>query len=184
MLSDIILIGPMGVGKSTVGSLLAVRLDLPQCSMDEHRWGYYKEIGYDEELAKHKRQTEGFWGVCQYWKPFEAYAVGRLLSEYKNCVIDFGAGHSVYEDSSLFQRVQQTLAAYSNIVLLLPSPDLDESVQILNKRNEYVSDGSLNINEHFVRHPSNYELAKFTVYTKAKTPEETCNEILQLVGSV
>jgi hypothetical protein len=54
-------------------------------------------------------------------------------------------------------------------------------VQILNQRNEYVPDGNPNINEHFVRHPSNYKLAKFTIYTKAKTPKETCNEILSLV---
>ncbi|UAJ74556.1 AAA family ATPase (plasmid) [Synechocystis sp. PCC 7339] len=183
MSSDIILIGPIGTGKSTVGSLLAKRVGLPQRSMDEYRWNYYKEIGYDEELAKYKRETEGFWGIYQYWKPFEAYAVERLLSEHKNCVIDFGAGHSVYEDNFLFQRVQQVLASYSNIVLLLPSSNLDESVQILNNRNEYLPDGKLNINEHFVRHHSNHDLAKFTVYTKAKTPEETCNEILQLVGA-
>ena len=183
MSSDIILIGPIGVGKSTIGSLLATLMDLPQRSMDEYRWNYYKEIGYDEELANQKRATEGFWGIYQYWKPFEAYAVERLLSEHKNCVIDFGAGHSVYEDSSLLQRVQRALGSYSNIVLLLPSSDLNESVQILNERNEYVSDGNLNINEHFVRHPSNYNLAKFTVYTKTKTPEETCNEILRLVGA-
>jgi hypothetical protein len=67
-------------------------------------------------------------------------------------------------------------------VLLLPSSDPDESIQILNERNEYAPDGTLNINEHFVRHPSNYELAKFTVYTKAKTPEETWNEILRLAS--
>ena len=79
MSSDIILIGPIGAGKSTVGSLLANWLDLTQCSMDEYRWNYYKEIGYDEELATYKRKTEGFWGVYQYWKPFEAYAVERLL---------------------------------------------------------------------------------------------------------
>ena len=60
MPSDIILIGPIGAGKSTVGSLLDTRIGLPQCSMDEYRWNYYKEIGYDEEFAKRKRATEGF----------------------------------------------------------------------------------------------------------------------------
>jgi shikimate kinase len=181
MPSDIILIGPIGAGKSTVGALLANQLGLPQCSMDEHRWKYYREIGYDEEFAKQKRETEGFWGVYRYWKPFEAHSVERLLSEYKKCVIDFGAGHSVYEDVSLFQRVHRVLADYDNVILLLPSVDLDESVRILNDRNEYLSDGSPNINEHFVKHPSNYELAKFVVYTQAKTPEETCDEILKIV---
>lgn len=182
MPSNIILIGPIGAGKSTVGSLLANHLDLPQYSMDELRWNYYKEMGYDEELAKQKRETEGFWGLYQYWKPFEAYAVERLLLEHENCVIDFGAGHSVYEDTSLFQKVQRVLVPYPNIVLLLPSSDLDESIRILNERNEYVSDGNPNINEHFVKHPSNYKLAKFTVYTKAKTPEETCDDILRIVN--
>lgn len=182
MPSDIILIGPIGAGKSTVGSLLADRLDLPQCSMDDYRWTYYTEVGYNEELAKHKRETGGFWEVYQYWKPFEAYAVERLLSEHQNCVVDFGAGHSVYEDLPLFLKVQHVLAPYPNIVLLLPSSNLDESVQILNVRNKYLPDGGLNVNEHFVRHPSNVKLARFTVYTKEKRPEETCNEILRLVG--
>ncbi|MEM8612738.1 MAG: shikimate kinase [Cyanobacteria bacterium P01_H01_bin.105] len=181
MASDIILIGPQGVGKSTIGSLLADQLSLPQCSMDEQRWDYYKEIGYDDALAQQKRQTEGVWGIIHYWKPFEAHAVERLLSEHKNCVIDFGAGHSVYEDALLFERVKRTLAPYPNVVLLMPSPDLDESLHILNERNRELPDDIRNTNEHFVRHPSNYELAKFTVYTKGKTPEETGDEIFNLL---
>ncbi len=178
---DVILIGPIGAGKSTIGALLASRLGLFQHSMDDRRWDYYKEIGYDEEVAKHKRETEGFWGIYQYWKPFEAYAVERLLSEYQQCVIDFGAGHSVYEDAVLFQRVEQALSPYPNVVLLIPSPDLDESVKILNERNKYVLADKPNINEHFVRHNSNYQLAKFTAYTKDKTPQETCDDILKLI---
>ncbi|MEA5606411.1 shikimate kinase [Nostoc sp. UHCC 0252] len=184
MKSDIILIGPIGAGKTTIGALLASRLGLTQYSMDDLRWSYYFEIGYDEELALHKRETEGFWGVYQYWKPFEAYAVERLLSSHNQCVIDFGGGHSVYEDAALFQRVQQALAPYPNVILLLPSPNLDESIQILNQRNHYLPDDKLNVNEHFVRHASNYELAKFIVYTKGKTPEETCSEILNLIEAV
>ena len=183
MPSDIVLIGPQTTGKSTVGALLANQLGLPQCSMDEQRWNYYKEIGYDEVLAKRKRETEGAWGVIRYWKPFEAYAVERLLSEHTNCVIDFGAGHSVYDAPFLFRRVQQALLPYPNVVLLLPSPDLNESIHILNERNEHLPDDIRSTNEYFVRHPSNYELARFTVYTEAKTPKETCNEILRLVGN-
>lgn len=181
MKSGIILIGPIGAGKSTIGALLASRLGLSQCSLDDRRWDYYKEIGYNEELAKHKRETDGFWGIYQYWKPFEAYAVERLLSEYQQCVIDFGAGHSVYEEAVLFQRVKQALSPYPNVVLLVPSPNFDESVKILNERNKYLLDGKPNINEHFVRHNSNYQLAKFKAYTKDKTPKETCDDILKLI---
>ncbi len=35
---------------------------------------------------------------------------------------------------------------------------------------------------HFVRHPSNYKLAKYVVYTEGKTPQETAEEILAVVG--
>jgi hypothetical protein len=37
------------------------------------------------------------------------------------------------------------------------------------------------VNEHFVRHHSNYDLAKYIAYTKDKAPEQTCDEILQWV---
>lgn len=186
MPSDILLIGPIGAGKSTIGETLAKQLKLPQCSMDECRWAYYKEIGYDKKLAERKRKEGGFWEVYKYWKPFEAHAVGRLLSDYQansqRYIIDFGAGHSVYEDGALFHQVECVLHPYPNVVLMLPSPDLDESISILNARNEYVADGKPNINEHFVRNPSNKRLAKFVIYTKGKTPKQSCDEILRLVS--
>lgn len=183
MNATIILIGPIGAGKTTVGKLLAEKLSLPQIELDELRAKYYPEIGYDNELAKSKRELEGIWGLYQYWKPFEAYAVERVLAEHKACVIDFGAGHSVYEDEKLFERVQKILAAYQNIFLLLPSPDLNESINILNEREAFLREMEPNLNEHFIQHHSNYDLAKHTVYTKGKTPEETCAEILQLLNA-
>lgn len=188
MPSDIILIGPIGAGKSTIGEMLAKQLKLPQCSMDERRWAYYEEIGYDKKLAEQKRKEGGFSGIYKYWKPFEAYAVERLLSDCQSnsqqCIIDFGAGHSVYEEGALFYQVERVLQPYPNVVLVLPSPDLDESISILNARNEYIADGKPNVNEHFVRNSSNKRLAKFMIYTKGKTPKQSCDEILQQVSMV
>jgi hypothetical protein len=39
----------------------------------------------------------------------------------------------------------------------------------------------LDLNEHFVKHPSNQRLAKMTIYTQGKSPEETCDEILEKI---
>ncbi len=97
MPSDIILIGPVRVGKSTLALLLAEKLGWPHVALDELRWKYYREQGYDEHLARQIRQTGGFVALVFYWKLFDAYAVERVLAEHRHCIIDFGAGHSVYE---------------------------------------------------------------------------------------
>jgi adenylate kinase family enzyme len=72
---EVILIGPMGAGKSTQGKLLAAALGLPQCSMDEVRWDYYREIGFDDERQREIGEKKGFAEIYRYWKPFEADAV-------------------------------------------------------------------------------------------------------------
>lgn len=181
MHSEIVLIGPMGTGKSTLGQLLAEKLKLPQVSLDKLRWQYYRDNGFDVEFARQINEYQGFSGVSHYWKQFDAYAVERMLAEHCNCVFDFGAGHSYYEDALLLGYVKQVLARYSNVIMILPSPDLDESIEILRKRNTCLSEDGHQTNAHFVKHPSTHQLAKKTVYTKDKTPPETCDEILKLI---
>jgi shikimate kinase len=181
MKSEIILIGPRGSGKTTIAEMLYLRTFLPHCSMDLLRWNYYEEIGYDRGLAREKISEGGFWALYRYWKPFEAYAVKRLFEDYRECVFDLGGSHSVYEDPALFEQVRAVLAPYPHVVLLLPSPDQDESIRTLDARNTYDSEDQREVNEHLVRHRSNYELAKHIVYTNGRTPEETCDEVLTWV---
>jgi shikimate kinase len=179
MKTEIILIGPIGSGKTTVAELLSIRTGLPRRSMDELRWKYYDEIGYDRDVARQKRTEAGFWGLYHYWKPFEAYAVRRLLNSFRECIFDLGGGHSVYENDWLFQQVYNLLAPYPHVVLLIPSPDREESIAILHSRNDYDSDGQREVNEHLVCHHSNYDLAKHIVYTRDKDPDQICAEILK-----
>ena len=188
----IILIGPMSAGKSTIAKLLAEKLHLPCYCVDDERWEYYKEIGYDEKLAAQLAKSEqGMMGLIEYWKPFEAHTVERVLADHSGCIIDFGAGHSVYEDESLFSRVQRAMSPYPNVILLLPSTDLDESTRILNERLGQlllrevgtIDPRLFGLNEHFVKHSSNHMLAKIVIYTNNKTPDETCAEILQRLES-
>ena len=187
MPSTIILIGPMSVGKSTIAALLAEKLGMTRYEVDEDRWTYYNEIGYDTEKAAQIAHSDaGMVGLLRYWKPFEAHTVERVLADHSGCVIDFGAGHTVYEDEALFARVQRALAPFPHVILLLPSPDLDESVAVLNARFAQllrdevgaVDPALLDVNAQFVRHPSNHRLAKMVVYTGGKTPDATCAEIL------
>jgi hypothetical protein len=72
---------------------------------------------------------------------------------------------------------------HHNVFLILPSPDRAESLQILRQRDENPpSDLNFDFNGHFLAHHGYYDLAKFTVYTKGRTPAETCAEILALAN--
>src|SRR5688572_2756727 len=100
---EVILIGPIRTGKSTLGGILAQRLGLPQVAVDAIRFGYYEQIGYDYDRTRAVSGREGFDGVYRYWKRFELYSVERILAEHADCVVDFGGGHSIYEDDALFE---------------------------------------------------------------------------------
>jgi shikimate kinase len=187
MSSTIILIGPLGAGKTTVGRLLAEKRDLPFCSIDDVREAYYQRAGYDKTFASQIAASEQrIQGVLRYSKPFEARMVEQVLADHHG-VIDFGASNSVYDDPDLLARVERALAPYPNVILLLPSPDLDESAAILKTRltqmlteaGKEFSDELFELNEHFVRHPSNRRLAKRVIYTKGKTPEEVCDALME-----
>lgn len=186
--STIILIGPLGVGKTTVGHLLAEKLELPLCSVDNVRWVYYEAAGYDKSLAsKIAASDQGIRGVLSYSEPFEAQMIEKVLADYQHSVIDFGASNSVYEDKGLLTRVDNALTPYPNVILLLPSPDMDESNTILKDRltrmlieaGKEFTEELFDLNKYFIRHPSNHQLAKQVVYTKDKTPENICDEIMQ-----
>jgi adenylate kinase family enzyme len=179
----------MAAGKTTIASLLAQKLGIMHHELDARRLDYYNEVGYDQALAAQIRSEEGFSGLYRYWKPFEIHAVERVLADCTDGVISFGAGHSVYEDEALFERALPALSPFPNVILLLPCPDTDEAVAILKER--YIAQAEegetspeeLQMIEHFTRHPSNLLLAKHVVYTRGKSPEQTCAEMIQLLGT-
>src|SRR3712207_2963043 len=98
MHTEVILIGPMGVGKSTTALLLSQKLQVQSIGLDDVRWYYYYKKGYSVAKAKELLQEKGFnKGLYPYWKPFEADSVVHLLQDFQQCIFHFGAGQSVYE---------------------------------------------------------------------------------------
>lgn len=84
------------------------------------------------------------------------------------------------EYSMISKKAFLTLAG---VILLMPSPDREETIRILNTRNNYAADDQRVVNEHLIRHPSNYDLAKHIVCTEGNPPEEISTEVLQWVRS-
>lgn len=181
--SDIVLIGPPFAGKSTLGKLLAAELDLPQVSLDALRWDYYREIGFDEALAQELRQKGGFLTVVAYWSLFNSHAIERTLADHANCIFDFGAGPIVFDNDLQRDQIIRALAPFANVVRLLPSPDPERSIQVLQQRGSHlVGTNAQNFDwsAFFVNHRQNQALAKYELYTEGKTPAESCAEIIAL----
>jgi len=177
---SIILIGPYGVGKSTVGKLLAESRGQPQYSLDQSVWIYYHEVGLTLELAK----TLGDFDSV-LWQPYHAHAVKRFLQDHEHelCVMDLGAGHALYEGDQL-EEMRATFASYDTI-LLIPAPDITVSINDLTERNNAYAykktQPHAKWNSFFLEHPSSYQLAKHIIYTKDKTPKESCQDILAVI---
>jgi len=189
--TNIILIGPSGTGKTTLAKLLSEALDIPWLELDELRKEYYAEIGYDNARAQQILSDSGMKAMIDYWKPFEIYSVERMLQDYPSGhVLAFGAGQSVYDDPAFTERAQKVLDPYPYVILLLPSPDVEESVVILHERirlsfPDFPAEAARQmdeINRYFMTHPSNARLAKFTFYTKDKSSMETRDEVLQALN--
>jgi shikimate kinase len=185
--SEIVLIGPPFAGKSTLGKLLAEELGLPQISLDKLRWEYYREIGFDEALAQELRQKGGFLTVVAYWSLFNSHAIERVFVDHTDCVFDFGGGPIVFDNELQRDQIKRALAPFANVIRLLPSPDPEKSIQVLQQRGSHlvgVNGQDFNWSAFFVNHRQNQRLAKYEVYTEGKTPAESCAEIIALTQTM
>jgi len=190
--TNVILIGPLAAGKSTIGKLLGEALNVPALELDDLRWGYFAEMGYNSDHSEQLRREGGLKARGVYWKPFEVYSVERVLQDYPaGYVLSFGAGHSVYDDPTHLEWAQKVLAPYPYVILLLPAADTGESLRLLTERfHQLVPDCAeedlkqvVELNRYFVEHPANACLATHTVYTGGKSPVETCGDILELLNA-
>ncbi|WP_165774507.1 AAA family ATPase [Candidatus Viridilinea mediisalina] len=178
-MKSIVLIGPYGIGKTTIGQLLASDLGKAIFSLDEYAWKYYKEKGLSLEAAESLGDLDSL-----QWQPYYAHAVRRFIEDHKDemCIIDLGVGHSLYEDTYL-EEMRNVFMPY-NVILLTPSPDIDIAMKELNERNDANickrTHSHTRLNLSFLKNPSIYQLAKHVIYTKGKTPTEILREILKI----
>ena len=178
-MKEIILLGPVAVGKTTTARLISQKINKPVISLDDLRFDYYKEIGYDHDHMEVLQEKAGIMAIFQYGKIFDAYSIERILEDHQDCVFDFGGGNIVSGYDFDLNRIKKALEPYENVVFLTPGKDKVETLKfIYNRRN--IKPGDRELIEYLVYNHSNYEVAKHTVIVANKTPEEVCNEVLSL----
>jgi shikimate kinase len=178
-MKEIILLGPVAVGKTTTARLLSEKLNKPVISMDDLRFGYYKEIGYNHDHMKELQEKAGIMAIFQYGKIFDAYSIERILNDHQDCIFDFGGGNVVSGYDFDLNRIKKALDPYENVVFLVPGKDNEEILKFIYERRD-IKLSVRELIEYLVYNHSNYEVSKHTVFVKDKTPEEICDEIISV----
>jgi hypothetical protein len=186
MRSEPVLIGPVAAGKSSVGALVSATLGVSHVDTDRVGDRYYEAAGFPlEELDR--RMFADFHGAYQWAKASLPFAVEGIVRDFEDCVFSLGAIHTHFEEPELFARTKAALRPFEHVVLLLPSPDPDRSIEVLRARSiaerrmDWVFDG-YDFFEHWVKDPCNSELATHVVFTEDRTPEATAADVLALLG--
>lgn len=173
----IILIGPIRVGKSTVGKILSSKLDCLYTALDDLELGYLTPQGYDHDHAMHIADEEGGFPYYAYRRSFFEDAVIRFLSEHRSGILDMGGGHPIMPEDANQQRVNDAFKPFKNVVLLLPSPSPEDFIPILRIRQGLDEDAD-DFNELYFKDDTFLKLATHVVYTDKKMPVEIADEII------
>lgn len=173
MKNNVVLIGYMGCGKSSVGRKLADQNEMLFMDLDDYI--ELKEQQTIKTIFKEKGEV--------YFRKIEAKYLKECLESYSNAVISLGGGTpcfgsnmeyilsvpnliSVYLQTSIGELSQRLFSHRSKRPLIAHVKDIDELSEFIAK--------------HVFERLNFYSKAKFTVKTDEKTLAEVINEIESL----
>ncbi len=185
---NIILIGPLGTGKSTIAEHLSIRTGLRNIPVDKLKWYYRLNNGYDLVKSRNILRTNGFSALIDYAQSyFGPREIHAILNQFSG-IVDLGASDTHSNDMRRMKELLHYLDGYPNVFLILPYPDENLTLQVLNKRliQRYKDDRLkgpvlntyLEKNEEFVRSTQNHVAAKHVIYTNDRSFEKIAEEII------
>lgn len=180
----IVLIGPMGAGKTTLSRALSAAVGVPYAPLD---WvGFHTMVrdgldvrAYeaDETWAdKHRRRLPHLIAVAE-----------DVIRSFPRFLLDFGAGHAHFETAEEQARLRAVLGPLPNVFLVMPCADLDEAEAncVARDKARWAQAGHewdatrAPFHRAFVRSESFRQVAKHTVFTEGRSVEDCVAEMLE-----
>jgi hypothetical protein len=175
MNKTIVLTGPIGVGKSTLAGLLGADLMWPVCTYDEIKDKYRYKIGLSREKSLEINKNEGAYAMIQYMNEYKSQILEPIIRDHPNHIIDLGAGAHSFDKPHQIERAKNAFNLVNEVVLLMPSKDLEVNIKSLPGFKE-----NWEINTYLIMHPTNNMFATKTIYVHGKTPNEVLDEAKKL----
>jgi nucleoside-triphosphatase THEP1 len=182
----IVLVGPPATGKTTLGEMLAARLQRPFLDLDAVGGHYYAEAGWSIAKLIERITAVGRLAAEIEWEPARAHAVARVIADHPDAMIALGAGHTSYTNPGLREAVRTVLENCPDVVHILPSADRDLSLFMLRERciaskgHPWIADGH-DFLAAWLDDPTPGQVATRTVYTVNQTPNQTVESLLPAV---
>lgn len=186
--NNIMLIGPLGTGKSTISKHLSQNTGLKNFPIDKLKWFYRFKNGYDLIESSNRLLYGGFEALIEYASNFFGpKELSEILCSF-NGIIDLGATDTHSTDANRLQEIEMLFENHNNIFLILPYECNEHSHQILSerlrKRYKYdelkktVIDSYIKKNKEFLESPTNRSLAKHIIYTNDRSYDAIVEEII------
>ena len=178
---SLVLIGPPGAGKSTVGPIVASSLAWSFVDADEASIPYYEEAGWPLNRFAGLVEVAGYQRAHLAWEEALAYATPRVFRDYPDAVIALGAGHTHVTTPALRDVIRRALQGRT-VVLLRPAHDLAASVAELRSRcvtgkgRDWNRDG-VDWLDRWSGDDLDVHLANLTVYTMGRSPTQVASDI-------
>ena len=117
-----VFVGPWCAGKSTWAPRYAAETGTEFIDLDDLTPDYGSEIGWSLDDLVRRNSEVGMLASEHEWEHVRVHAVERVLTDFPNATIAFGASYTSYTDESLREQVSAALSDH-RVVLVCPSPD-------------------------------------------------------------
>ncbi len=192
MKKSVIIIGALGVGKSTVAAALSEKLSIKNYPIDKVKWYFALKNGLDINRLNSKLYNKGALEYVKYFRKYFNYQTLEIVLDEFIGITDFGATDTYTFSNKESLLLKKILSPKNCIVFnLIPSINNKKNTQILDsiikKRcdiNNFSSDitqSFIDLNHEILRDNINEIYARHTILTLNKPVNLIANEIIRII---